>query len=159
MSRVGISVLVLLIIAVPFSRADVPTVRRTLPADRLFDQYGRIKWEDEQARLDNFAIQLSNDPDAIGYIFVYDANNLCAGEAQARAMRAKRYIVEHRGVQWNRVIWRIDGYIEEFMTYLQPVSRSIPISYPFLEEIIHSPKQHVTQNCHARIAEIKKAKW
>jgi len=98
-----------------------------------------------------------NDPDLIGYIFVYDGNNVCAGEAQARAIRAKRYVVEHRGVQWNRVIWRIDGYIEEFMTYLQPVSCSNPISYPFLAEIMRSPRRHVSRNCHARIAEIKKA--
>jgi hypothetical protein len=157
-SRAAISVLVLLIVAVPCTRADVPGVERA-PGWRLFDQYGRINWEDEQAHLDNFAIQLMNEPDLIGYIFVYDGNNICAGEAQARAMRAKRYVVEHRGVQWNRVIWRIDGYIEEFMTYLQPVSRSIPISYPFLAEIMRSPRSHVTRHCQARIAEIKKAKW
>jgi hypothetical protein len=158
-SRAVLSVLVLFIIAAPCTRADVPGARRGPVGQRLFDQYGRIKWEDEQARLDNFAIQLMNEPDLIGYIFVYDGNDICAGEAQARAMRAKRYVVEHRGVKWNRVIWRIDGYIEEFMTYLQPVSRSIPVSYPFLAEITRSPRRHVTGHCQGRIAEIKKTKW
>lgn len=53
-----------------------------MPAERLaagtqdsvaiFDQYGMTQWEDEQARLDNFAVQLMNDPELIGYILIYD---------------------------------------------------------------------------------------
>jgi hypothetical protein len=69
--------------------------------DRLFDEYGLIRWEDEQARLDNFAIQLSNERDSIGYIFIYDGENVCAGEARARAIRARKYVVEHRHVPWH----------------------------------------------------------
>jgi hypothetical protein len=157
-NRAAIRFIILLVIAGPCTRADAPRAQTSSPVDRFFDQYGRISWENEQARLDNFAIQLMNDPDSIGYIFVYDANNLCAGEAQARAVRAKRYVVEYRGVPWNRVIWRIDGYLEEFMTYLQPVSRSVSISYPFLEVIMRSPKSHVTQRCHAKLAEIRNFK-
>jgi hypothetical protein len=158
MSRAAISVLALCIIAVPFTRGDAPTIRRTLSVDRFFDQYGRIKWEDEQARLDNFAIQIMNDPETIGYIFVYDGNNLCEGEAQARAMRAKRYLVEYRGLPSNRVIWRIEGHIKEALTTLQPVSRSVPISYPFMQVIMRSPRSHVTRHCRAGIAEIRKSK-
>src|SRR5258707_2875439 len=126
---------------------------------RLFDEYGLIRWEDEHARLDNFAIQVTNESDSIGYIFVYDGENVCVGEAQARAVRAKNFIVEHRGVPWNRVIWRHDGYAGEFRIVLQPASRSIPIPYPFMGPFKNALTRHVTKNCKALIAEIKRSKW
>ncbi len=127
--------------------------------DRLFDEYGRIRWEDEQARLDNFAIQVTNEADAIGYIFVYDGANMCAGEAEARAIRAKRYIVEHRGVPWDRVIWRKDGYSGEFRTVLQPIPRGFAVTYPFLGITTTLPPVHAKKNCKGTIAQIKRSKW
>jgi hypothetical protein len=39
-----------------------------------FDQYGDIKWEDEKARLDNFAIQMLNIPSARGALFTFAGN-------------------------------------------------------------------------------------
>src|SRR3982750_3116057 len=67
----------------------------------VFDQYGgAIRWEDEKSRLDNFAIQLQQEEKVVGYILVFDAVGGCPGEAQARAIRAKRYVVEHRGIAW-----------------------------------------------------------
>jgi hypothetical protein len=108
-----------------------------------FDRYGRINWETEEAHLDNFALQLLNDPDSVGYIFVYDGNDLCEGEAQARAIRARTYLVERRGVPWNRVVWRHDGYREKFMVALQPVSRSQVIPYPFLPSPEGLVRRHV----------------
>src|ERR1051325_3043492 len=83
---------------------------RSALGDSLFDQYGAIRWKDEKARLNNFAIQLQQDEKLVGYILVFDAVGGCAGEAQARAIRAKRYVVEHRGISWDRVIWRREGY-------------------------------------------------
>lgn len=127
--------------------------------DRLFDQYGLIRWGDERARLDNFAIHLMQDQKSVGYIFVYDGKNVCLGEAQARAIRAKRYIVEHRGVPWDRVIWRIDGYAGEFSTVLQPAPPEAQIKYPFLSLRNVLPEVHVAKNCQTRIAKIRRSKW
>ncbi len=135
-----------------------PKSERT-SVDRLFDQYSNIRWEDEKARLDNFAIQLQNDPDVVGYIFVNDGKAMCAGEAQARAVRAKRYVVEHRGVPWSRVIWRLDGYTGEFMITLQPVVRSVPVNYPFLGYERRSPELYRTKNCRLQLATIRRSKW
>ena len=151
MSRVAISVLVLLIIAAPCTRADGPA---PVPR-RLFDSYGLIKWEDEIARLDNFAIQLMMEPNSVGYIFIYDGNDVCEGEAQERAVRAKRWVVEHRGVPWKRVIWRHDGYSESFFIQLQPVLPPSIIPYPFLGPPIPSVKHRVARGCRSRIARIK----
>ena len=38
---------------------------------RKVDEYGDLSRGDERARLDNFAIELKNDPDAVGYIVSY----------------------------------------------------------------------------------------
>ena len=159
MSRAAISVLVLLIVAAQCTPGDALSVRRTPPVHRLFDSYGLIRWQDEQAHLDNFAIQLMNDPDLVGYIFIYDGNDVCVGEAQERAVRAKRYVVEHRGVPWNRVIWRHDGYSESFFLQMQPASRSSRIWYPFLGPSIPSTRHRVARNCRSRISRIKNTKW
>jgi hypothetical protein len=38
---------------------------------RMFDKYGNVRPGNEQARLDNFAIELQTDPTAQGWIVVY----------------------------------------------------------------------------------------
>jgi hypothetical protein len=87
---------------------------------RVFDEYGPICWEDEKARLDNFSIALLyGDKTSIGNIIVYDGKSACRGEAVARAIRAKKYLVEFRKVEPDRVIWRWGGHREELTTILQ----------------------------------------
>jgi hypothetical protein len=93
---------------------------------RMFDSYGDLSWEDEKAHLDNFAIQLHHDPDSIGYIIVYAGRRACVGEAKDRAMRAKKYVVETRGIQASRIKWIDGGYREELTVILQPVPRRAP---------------------------------
>ncbi len=123
-----------------------------------FDQYGAISWEDEKARLDNFAIQVQNDEKLIGYILVFDALGGCPGEAQARAIRAKRYVVEHRGVAWNRVIWRREGYLEGTSTMLQPAPRQVSLPYPFLSTVVGKDGA-LTRPCMIRLARIRRSRW
>ena len=76
---------------------------------RQFDEYGRIPWAEERARLDNAAIQFQQDPsDFVLYLIAYGARDGCAGEAQARYARAKRYLVGKRHLAANRIV-PIDG--------------------------------------------------
>lgn len=70
-----------------------------------FDEYGNIKFNDEKARLDNYAIQLQNDPTSTSTIIVYGG---CEGEAQQRGDRAKDYLVNTRGIEAGRITV-IDG--------------------------------------------------
>jgi hypothetical protein len=120
-----------------------------------FDQYGAIRWEDEKARLDNFAIQVQQQERYIGYILVYDATGGCPGEARARAARAKRYLTEYRGIPWNRVIWRRDGYATEISTTLLLVPIRMTLPYPFYDR----PAPHIdgplTRACKVRLRRIK----
>src|SRR5262249_8998161 len=64
-----------------------------------FDEYGNIRFNDEKARLDNFAIQLQNDPSSQGEIIGYGA---CGAEGIERANRAKDYLVNTRGIDAGR---------------------------------------------------------
>lgn len=99
-----------------------------------FDEYGAICWEDEKARLDNFAIQLLNYPTALGHIIVYDGKRTCRGEGVARAMRAKKYLVDHRKVPADRIVWRWGGYLNDPMTTLviHPAGANI---WPFVPSL------------------------
>jgi hypothetical protein len=65
-----------------------------------FDEYGNIRFNDEKARLDNYAIQLQNDPTSSATIIVYGS---CEGEAQQRGDRAKDYLVNTRGIEAGRI--------------------------------------------------------
>ena len=65
-----------------------------------FDEYGNIRFNDEKARLDNYAIQLQNAPGSTAMIIVYGS---CAGEAQQRGDRAKDYLVNTRGIEAGRI--------------------------------------------------------
>jgi hypothetical protein len=86
--------------------ASCTTSIRTPPRPPVkFDEYGNIRFNDEKARLDNYAIQLQNDPGSSGVIIAYGS---CAGEAQTRADRAKDYLVNTRGIEAGRIT-TIDG--------------------------------------------------
>jgi hypothetical protein len=70
-----------------------------------FDEYGNIRFNDEKARLDNYAVQLQNEPGATGYIISYGS---CGNEGQERAERAKNYLVNTRGIDAGRIMI-VDG--------------------------------------------------
>jgi hypothetical protein len=80
-----------------------------------FDEYGDIRFDDEKARLDNYAIQLQNAPGSQGYIIAYgtcSGDGLCTHTscivAQKRADRAKDYLVTTRGIDAGRIV-TVDG--------------------------------------------------
>ena len=121
--------------------------------ERPFDRYGNICWEDEMARLDNFAIELQNDPEAVGYIIVYDGQPSCREEAIARAIRAKNYVVRHRGIERKRVVWRYGGQLEELTTWLQPIPRGAP---ELVDPSSSATSVNKSGNCKAKIYRRKK---
>ena len=72
---------------------------------RKFDEFGDIARDDEKARLDNFAIQLQQEPDAQGYIFVYSGTGrrIRADYAQRRTARIRDYLMNQRGLDSRRI--------------------------------------------------------
>lgn len=80
-----------------------------------FDEFGDILHSDLIARLDNFAIQLMNDPSAKGFLIVYRTRRDLPGLNHSRAMRMKDYLVKQRGLPRDRVA-TVDGGVAEHLT-------------------------------------------
>jgi hypothetical protein len=147
-------ILILTIITLGQEPNRVPVPEKDYIVEPI-DTYGALSWEDERARLDNFAIRLVNAPKLIGYITVYAANGGCAGEAQAHGMRAKKYLVEHRGVDWNRVIWKDAGYLSETYVMLWGQVRGAE-PYPFYQPKSLPPNTVKTKNCPVKVNQSRK---
>lgn len=83
-----------------------------------FDEYGDLKFEDEKARLDNFAIQLSSDPLAMGYIFMFAGQETYENEATERLDRARSYLVNVRKLDGIRLVTIDCGFRSDLTTQL-----------------------------------------
>jgi len=94
---------------------------------RLFDEYGDIRFNDEKARLDNYAIELQNAPGSTGTIMVFGN---CAGAGQARGDRAKDYLVNTRGIDASRLTVVDGGCREELVVelWIVPTGAAAPTS-------------------------------
>ncbi|HEX8190044.1 MAG TPA: hypothetical protein VF586_16935 [Pyrinomonadaceae bacterium] len=73
------------------------------PAARLVDEFGAIQISDLMARLDNFAIELQNDPEARGHVVAYSAKHKFPGWPLRRAEYALNYLVDSRGLERSRL--------------------------------------------------------
>lgn len=84
-----------------------------VPTCTIFDQYNDLRFNDEKARLDNFAIQLQQQPDMTGYYAIWGS---CDGEGQKRADRAVAYLVNTRGIDASRIKTIVDPNCRETLT-------------------------------------------
>jgi hypothetical protein len=100
-----------------------------------FDTFGDIRFEDEKARLDNFAIQIMNQKDAHGFIIVYAGRKATVNQAQRRANRAKNYMVNVRGIDKERLYAVDGGYREdlEIKLIVAPAGAEPPPLDPLLD--------------------------
>ena len=71
---------------------------------RKFDEFPDISRNDEKARLDNFAIEMQNDPTATAYVIVYPGKHGKRGEAQQHFGRIVDYLVHSRGLDQRRIV-------------------------------------------------------
>jgi hypothetical protein len=112
-----------------------------------FDEYGDIPLSDEKARLDNFAIHLQEQDDALGYIMVYAGQKALIGEASTRADRAKSYLVNVRKLPSEKVVAIDGGYRESFtiQLFIAPKDAAPPIPMPSVDpsqvQIIYEKKR------------------
>jgi hypothetical protein len=99
---------------------------------RKIDEYGNIRFNDEKARLDNFAIELQNDPTSQGYLICYGGRRGKAGEAQRRCDRAKDYLTSTRGIDASRIVTVDGGYREDLTVelWLVPSGANPPTASP-----------------------------
>ncbi|HUS09077.1 MAG TPA: hypothetical protein VMZ30_01335 [Pyrinomonadaceae bacterium] len=81
------------------------TVQFPVPVEsRKFDEFPAIAYNDEKARLDNYAIELQNDPTATAYVIVYGGRRGRPSEVQRHTTRIVDYLVNSRGINAQRIV-------------------------------------------------------
>lgn len=95
--------------------AMVPAQEPTSPKGVLilkpdkFDEWGNIPFNEEKAHLDKIASQAKEWSLSIIYLAVHAGQTACVGEAKARGVRAKDYLIT-RGVSNERIVWIDAGW-------------------------------------------------
>ena len=72
--------------------------------NRKFDEFPDISRNDEKARLDNYGIELQNDPTATAYVIVYPGRSGKSRDVQNHANRIVEYLVHSRGLDKSRIV-------------------------------------------------------
>lgn len=89
------------------AQTNIPAPQNA-PVARKIDEFGDILDTDLKARLDNFAIELQNEPSARGFIVVYRTRRDLPGLSNRLSLRMRDYLVNERGISADRVI-AVDG--------------------------------------------------
>lgn len=84
--------------------ANCTVVTTPAPESRKFDEFPSISFDDDKARLDNFAIELQNDPTARGFIVAHSGRRRRNDQASRLGERARRYLTNVRGIDASRLI-------------------------------------------------------
>lgn len=67
-------------------------------AARLVDSFGEVMITDLKARIDNFALELLQAPDAKGYVVAYGARNRFPGWPVRNARDSLQFLLDYRGI-------------------------------------------------------------
>ncbi len=103
-----------------------------------YDEFSSKAFDDDKARLDNFAIELQNRPDAQGYIIVYQGtakNEIKRKPADKLATKSLNYLVQNRGVPPQRVVTTNGGFRERttYEFWIIPPGANTPLATPTMQ--------------------------
>lgn len=88
--------------------STIAFAQSNLPQATKVDEFGDVYPTDMAARLDNFAIQLQNEPDKLGFLIVYRSHRDVPGISRRHVEWMQNYLVALRGIPENR-IKTVDG--------------------------------------------------
>jgi len=118
-----------------FQRAQVKSEveRISLPEPKSygFDEFVSRSFDDDKARLDNFAIELQNKPDVQGHIVIFqgtDKKSKTRNKADVLAQRALDYLVRVRGIDPRRIMITQGGFKEKttYQLWIVPPGAQMP---------------------------------
>jgi hypothetical protein len=102
------------------------------PEPRKFDEFNSVSFDDDKARLDNFALELQQNPDAQGYIIVYGGIAKRSIAAERLGTRTMDYLTKTRKVDPRRLVVANGGYRERtgYELWIVPPGASLPVPTP-----------------------------
>ena len=108
------------------------------PTPHPLDRYQSLKFRDERARLDNFAITLLQNPGWRGYILVYAGEGDRPSDIRKRAKRILSYLTNTRGIDAERFsfVYGGDRKYGSGGGYTELWVMSRDVNFPFSGEII-----------------------
>ncbi|MDQ3667579.1 MAG: hypothetical protein M3410_13580 [Acidobacteriota bacterium] len=71
---------------------------------KKFDEFGELSRNDEKARLDNYAIEVQNDPSSTAYVVIYPGQGGRSAQVQTQKTRIVDYLVYSRGFNAGRIV-------------------------------------------------------
>ena len=128
----------------------------TLPVGRSqadsffkFDAYGDLPVQLEHERLDSVAAELIRLPATEAYVIAYAGRVALTGEAAARAMCARDYLMKKHHINADRVKAIDGGYREarEFEVYIEPKGGPLPLPRPSVRpsQVTLSQQKHAVK--------------
>lgn len=91
-------------IAINTAVDKIPDVKK--PESSRYAEFESVSFDDDKARLDLYAVELQNNPDAQGYIIMYqgtDRKSKGANNVDRLSRRALDYMVKARGIDPRRI--------------------------------------------------------
>ena len=85
---------------------------------RKFDEFPDISRNDEKARLDNFGIELQNDPTSTAYVNVSPGRSSRPVDVQRHTSRIVEYLVNSRGIDARRIVTLVGSARDELLVEL-----------------------------------------
>lgn len=110
------------------NKQDVLDSKKNIFVYPALDSYQNLSFEEEKARLDNFALNLRQQVGMLGCIVVYAGERQSVSKARARAKRAKNYLVNKHGIKAGRIVTKYGGRREKFTVELAMASLESPSS-------------------------------
>ena len=104
----------------PLDCSDSCSVQIPIPEAkcRKFDEFPNISRNDEKARLDNFGIELQNDPTSTAYVKVTPGRSSRPGDVQRHTTRIVDYLVNSRGIDARRIVTLVGSSGDELLVEL-----------------------------------------
>jgi hypothetical protein len=85
---------------------------------RKFDEFPDIARDDEKARLDNYGVEIQNDPTSTAFIIVHPARSGRPGEVQKHTTRIVDYLVNSRGIDARRIVTLVGSARDDLIVEL-----------------------------------------
>jgi hypothetical protein len=102
---------------------------------RKFDEYGTLSLDERNSHLDNYAIQLQNEPMSQAYVIVYGGRKSLPRSTTSLMNATKIYLVDTRGIEDSRIVTLDGGYREAPTTelWIVPQGSTPPQAHPTVD--------------------------